>query len=294
MPHPLADAIIQACLDCEARIPGYAEQVIERIAQVGGREKHQPDWEQLLQYLAELHVLRQVLAWPWLEGTRFEAEPRTTKNGKNPELIVRTGDFNLGLEVKAPSLFQHQRARSINHTQIASRFASKDLLSSLIPDTSEITWPRDNPVKDFLVSAEAKFSDFTADAGFVGILVIVWDDFIYEPLSALAHPSCGLLTENSFAKDASGQPLRFPSVSGVVVIRHLHQLVRACRDESLIDGLIAPFDYGEPGRFPWKAFIDNPAGPAVPDQVLDLLQARKTTYAMGAEYSLRQEYIMWL
>lgn len=155
--HPLADAIIQACLDCEARVPGYAEQVIERIAKVGGREKHQPDWEQLLQYLAELHVVRQVLTWPWLEGTEFDVEPRATKNGKNPELIVRTDGFNLGLEVKAPSLFQHQHARSTNPTQIASRFASKDLLSSLTQDTSEVTWPRDNPVKDFLVTKVSRF-----------------------------------------------------------------------------------------------------------------------------------------
>ena len=51
------------------------------------------------------------------------------------------------------------------------------------------TLPRDDPVKDFLVSANAKFEHFKkADApNFVGVLVIVWDDFIWQdqPISPL-------------------------------------------------------------------------------------------------------------
>jgi hypothetical protein len=55
-----------------------------------------------------------------------------------------------------------------------------------------MTLPRDNPVKDFLVSADAKFEHFKeTDANFIGVLVIIWDDFIYEPISSLISESAG-------------------------------------------------------------------------------------------------------
>jgi hypothetical protein len=84
-----------------------------------------------------------------------------------------------------------------------------------------ITLPRDNPVKDFLVDADAKFKAFKSKADCTTVLVIVWDDFIYEPITALAHPKSGLLTANSFAKDANGSPMKFPNVDAVVLVRHL-------------------------------------------------------------------------
>jgi hypothetical protein len=268
--------------------------VVDRLAAVAGREKHLPDWEQLLQLLAELHVVTQVLCWRWPEGTSFEAEPTATNSQKNPELLVKTPTVSIGIEVKAPSLFQHQQARTANSEQIASRFASMEFLAAMVHSRDEVTWPRDNPVKDFLLSANEKFASFCADdPKFVGVLVICWDDFIYEPISALSHPKCGLFTPDSFARDHADNPMLFPSVAGVVVVRHLHQLFRACRDEPLLDGCRHPLDYGDSDRFPWKAFIDNPHGRHVPDEVLRCLQARAPSVDMGAEYQ-PAEYVMWI
>jgi hypothetical protein len=52
--------------------------------------------------------------------------------------------------------------------------------------------PRDNPVKDFLLSADAKFAAFKAQhLTFTSALVIVWDDFIQEPRT------CTLSTANA-------------------------------------------------------------------------------------------------
>jgi hypothetical protein len=293
-PHPLAESIINACLVGESKSKGFAKATIERLAAVGGREKHMPDWEQLLQQLAELHVVHQVLTWNWPTGTAFEIEPHGEGSKKNPEVMVSLPGIRIGFEVKAPSLFAHAENRSKNPTQIASRFAPMDVMDATAKPGSGITMPRDNPIKDYLLSAESKFEPFRRnDANFFGVLVIVWDDFIYEPISALLQPDSGLFTQNSFFRGTDRNAVTFPSVSGVVAIRHLHQLIRACRDEPLMYGYHGPFDFGERGKFPWKVFIQNPAGPETPEQAKEALDALPPHDDMGAEYR-PQEYIMWI
>ena len=293
-PHPLAESVITACLACETKSKGFAKTTIDRLAAIGGRERHLPDWEQLLQQLAELHVVSRVLTWNWPVETTFAVEPNGEDSKKNPEVVISLQHLRIGFEVKAPSLFAHVGNRGKNPTQIASRFAPKTVIETLAKPEAGITMPRDNPVKDYLVSAEAKFEPFLRnDPNFYGILVIVWDDFIYEPISSLLQTDSGLFTENSFFRDKKGNAVRFPSIAGVVVIRHLHQLFRACRDEPLIDGCKYPLDFGHEGQFPWKAFIQNPFGLNVPKEAIDVLDARPHTDEMGAEYR-PQEFIMWM
>lgn len=291
--HPLAAGIIDCALEVEARMPGYAARFVDRIASIGGRERHLPDWEQLLTVLAELHVVAQISRWEWPEGAIFVEEPTVAGSDRNPELSVLVDGHTYAYEVKAPAIFAHTEARGSNPTQVSSRYARREVLERLV-DEGGVTWPRDNPVKDFLISAESKFRPF-ADAlqNFTGILVICWDDFIYEPISALEHPACGLLTKASFYRDAEDQAVEFPSVGGVVVIRHLLQLILACQDQPLGDGLRSPFDYGSEGAFPWKTFHQNPRARLVPPLALLPLDARPPSPEMGAEYAPK-ELIWWL
>ncbi|MBK8067525.1 MAG: hypothetical protein IPK27_07800 [Rhodanobacteraceae bacterium] len=292
--HPLAGGFMDAALECEARMPGYANEVVRRIASLGGREKHLPDWEQLLTILAELYVVAQIARWPWPAGTSFESEPTAQGSRKNPEIAVRLNGSTYAYEVKTPCLFSHQEARRTNPIQIASRYVDAAVLPRIVGGTQLYTPPRDNPIKDFLKSAEEKFRPFASSiTSFTGILVICWDDFVYEPISALEHPQCGLLTDNSYFTGNDGIPVTFPSVGGVVVVRHLHQLFRACRDEPVGDGLRGPFDYGYPENFPWKSFHQNPIAPPVPNAAIECLHARSPALEMGTEY-FPKEYVMWL
>lgn len=292
--HPLPESVILACLASEPKVKGISRTVIERLAAVGGREKHIPDWEQLLQQLAELHVVHRVLTWSWPEGTTFALEPSGSGSKKNPEIVATLPHMRIGVEVKAPSIISHIKNRSNNPIQIASRFAPKAMLDSIADPTAGVTMPRDNPVKDFLVSAEAKFEPFRrTDPDFYGILVIVWDNFTYEPISALLQTDSGLFTESSFFKKLDGSNVTFPSVAGVIIISHLHQLLAACEDRPLIDGCQHPLDYGQDDQYPWKIYIQNPWGPEVPQAAIEALGAKPQTDDMGAEYR-PQEYIMWL
>jgi hypothetical protein len=291
--HPLTRSIVDACLRCEDKLPGFAVEFIDRMATISGREKHPSDWEQLLQSLAELLVIDQALGHPWPSAPTFAWEPVSGTSKKNPELEVATGTWRLGIEVKAPALFKHMYERAKNGLQLLSRIPP-EVIPQLAAQVAGVTYPRDNPVKDFLLSADSKFASFKAsDARYIGLLVIVWDDFINEPISALAQPDSGLFTDNSFAKDPAGSPLRFANVDGVVIVRHLHQLVHACSGQPFEDQCRHALDYGREREFPFKAYVANPnAATAVPEEVLDCFQALPPHPMMGAEY-VPSEVVWW-
>jgi hypothetical protein len=291
--HPLAADIIDALVVCDNVMPGYAQSFIARLASIGGKEKFLPHYEQLLQQLAELHVVLQVVSFDWLGGAQFVAEPTAEASKKNPEITVRHEGIVYGIEVKAPALMAHVRARNANGTQVPARIFTPEMLVTLKKPDESLTLPRDNPVKDFLISADAKFAPFKAEATqFIGLLVIVWDDHIYEPISSLLHESSGLLTQASFHTDGSGAAITFPNVDGVFLIRHLHQLARAARDKPLIDECRHPLDYGVDGQFPFKVFVQNPNGEEVPEIAQRCLQGIPPCPEMGAEYTPK-DLVWW-
>ena len=292
--HPLAASVIDALVVCDRAMPGYAERFVTTLASIGGREKFEPQYEQLLQLLAELHIVHQVVSFRWPGSASFSAEPTAGGSKKNPEITVENCGTVYGIEVKSPALLEHVRKRGTNRTQIPARVFTPDMVMSLSGAGEGVTLPRDNPVKDFLQSANAKFASFKVEnSSFVGVLVIVWDDFIYEPISSVVHEASGLFTPNSFCKDELGRPMTFTHVDGVIVTRHLHQLRRATRDEPLVDDCRHPLDYGEDGKFPFKVFIANPHGNTVPEIILECLQAHVLSPEMGAAYA-PTDLVWWI
>jgi len=263
--QPLAASVVNALVTCDSAMPGYAAKSLATMGAIGGNEKVLPHYDQLLQYLAELHVVLQAVSFDWGAPVRFLLEPTAEGSKKNPALTVECGGVIFGIEVKAPALRAHAELRGTNRTQVPSRGFTSDMLDQLKGTDEKLTLPRDNPVKDFLVSANAKFESFKKrDASFVGILVIVWDDHVYEPISSLLHKHSGLFTPQSFHVDSTGKAVTYPNVDGVFVIRQLHQLVRATRELPLGDGRVDPLEFGEAGSFPFKIFIQNPHGNLVP------------------------------
>jgi len=292
--HPFSDAIVTVISEIENNLPGFADDAIKALTSISGKEKYVPHYEQLLQLLAEFHVIRQIVSHEWPEFQSFEYEPATSNSRKNPEISVKYNDFEVGIEVKSPSLITHINQRSTNPTQIVGRVFDKEAIKEL-PDADEgVTLPRDNPLKDFLVSSNGKFQSFKEERdNFYGVLVVVWDDFIYEPVSALLHSHGGLFTDGSFFKDSEGSPVKFPYIDSVIVIRHLHQLMRASRDEPLIDNCNDPFDYGADGAFPQKALVMNPISRGMPDDIVKALQAYTPTHELGTEYTPK-DIVWWL
>lgn len=208
---------------------------------------------------------------------------------KNPELTISTDTMKVGIEVKAPEFVKKHNERAQKPQQLPSRSQIIEIVRK-----EETMLPRDNPVKDFLISADKKFEEFKkADPDFYSVLVIVWDDFVYEPISALTSPQAGLFTANSFAKDENGNALSFSNVDCVIITRHLLPIKSGTRDEPLPDMAQHPLDYGRHGEFLFKIYVKNPISKTeILEKIMDCFQVLEPGPQLGAEY-LPSDFIRW-
>jgi hypothetical protein len=238
-PTPFGLQLLGALDSCEERIPGLGRRLINALAHIRCVSAQidavawRDGYQQLLQTLAEILVLRAILDGDWPADTAFAYEPHNPETGRRPELSIETDDRLFLIEVKCPRLLDHQARRGRADRHVPARGIAGDGMRADQAQNGalEIAWPRDNPIKDFLESAETKFAGFPSAKPISGVLVIVWDDHFYEPISSLRHPESGLFTEASFARDDNGDRLTFSAVDGVVVIGLLNMLSAGTREE---------------------------------------------------------------
>lgn len=284
--HPFSRAIIDALLKIDIHINGYAINMVDKIASIGGQEKSLVHYEQLLQLCSEIYVILQAVNYFGNEAN-FEYEPPTA-NKKTPELIISTEELLIGVEVKQPSLIKtkHIQERQTNPLQLLIRHEF-DL------GQNPYTKPRDNPIKDFFISADKKFENFKGRKNFFGVLFIVWDDFINEPISAILGKPSGLFCDDSFAKDKNGCKLQFKNVNAVIIDRNLSNFLNSLADRPLLDNKKNAMDYGQFGEFPFKVIIQNPEAIQTHNEIAKCFQAHEPCSALGAEYT-PMDFVQWL
>ena len=290
---PFAQSILEACVDCEDKVPGLGTSFLNEICSIGGIDRHLPHYDQILQKLSEVLVLRQLLLSDWPAGTTFQHEPAINARGKRPELKVNTPTREYLFEVKTPALTDHIRQRRENNLQLPGRMLPRDLIADL-DNGRPITLPRDNPVKDFLIDAEAKFAEFKAVNESISILIIVWDDHIFEPITSLTNEVSGLLTPNSFHRTDEDTAIDFPNVDAVVLVRHLLYFRNAAAECPLLERRDA-FDFGDANALP-NVFIPLPNREDVPEAIKVFLRALPMNHPFiqnAAEYR-PQEIVFWI
>ncbi|GAA0967590.1 hypothetical protein [Actinocorallia libanotica] len=285
-----ARRIMDSLLRCNAVMPGIAAEMLDRMARMSGRDRDMADYQQLLQWLSELLVIDHLVQWEWKEEVTFIHEPKAPGGKKNPEILVKCESFRLGVEVKCPVLDSLQHSRASADLQLLARLP-RELTDRL---GKRKALPRDNPLKDYLISSQQKFEKFhETDPDFHGVLFVVWDDYVNEPISALLSSSSGLFTERSFHRTEDNRPHPHPAVDAVVLIRHQHQFINAAAGRPLRDDRRHVLDYGSVGRFPFNALIINPrATRKLPAKAVESLQARTPCHHMGAEY-VPSELVFW-
>lgn len=266
--------------------------MLGRLESIGGREQNRDDYEAISQWLSELVVVAHLVGNEWSASPVFTMEPKApgTTVKKNPEVVIEVGSHGrLGVEVKSPNLVKHHELRGHEPWQLLER---SDIKPSNL--TGAVTLPRDNPVKDYLISADEKFAGSrNAYPDFQSVLVIVWDDYVNEPLTALLSQASGLLTENSFYKDDDGNAVLYPNVDAVLIMRHQHQLQRGMANEPAVDERSHFLDYGSPERFPPHVLIPNPAGQPLNEEWVRALGGWHPDSLMGAEYNAGS-MVMWI
>lgn len=287
-----APLTLEALNRADLKMPGYAESMIHRLELMRSAPKDMKAYNSIKQWLAEVLVVDHLVKHPWQGSTHFEMEPTAPGSKKNPEVAISLEGIGcLGVEVKCPNLDAHVRLRAQNLWQLTDR-------TNITPAnlSGEVTLPRDNPLKDFLISADEKFASFKAErSDFQSVLYVVWDDYINEPLSALSSPNSGLLTPNTFYRDSADQPVTFPNVDAVVLMRHQHQFVEGMANRAPIDQRRDFLDYGRRQDFPPHALITNPHGHPLASEWVGALGAWDIgdLVTAGAEYH-PSSVVMWL
>ena len=272
--HELASSIVNCSLNVENRIKGFAEKFSDKLASLANSHMNTQHYEQIIQLLAELLVFNH-LSNVFSQEAEFLLEPIIVKNGKNPELGIKTNDRELYVEVKCREYIYQTNKRAKAVIELPTRISGfPEVAKNLTKGEEEIVYPRDNVVKDFLISANSKFKDFKIrNPNALTALVIVWDDYIYEVISSLLSGSSGLLTENSYYRDDDGRPVKFEYINSIILIRHSHHIVRATRDESLSENLSHPLEWPNLDDDLPKAYVPVNTSPDIDDYLCQLFQA---------------------
>lgn len=289
--NPFSNSIILNCCYIEKRIKGYSKKFIKKIASF--KEKNLEHYDQLLQFSAELIViahLAKTLDSEWI----FKEEPTATGSRKNPEISVSNGKITLLVEVKSPRFHEFQKIRTQTGVQLPSRINGFQEMAKSVYGANP-SLPRDNIIKDFLISADTKFKNFKLeDKNILSVLVIVWDDYIYEPISSLKNDFSGLLTEQSYYKDKNEKAVKFKNIDNIVLLRNMTEVVNCTRQDVYpTSGLSHPLDYGEKGvALPKSLFTVNQHDKE--DFILDLFECiRQVDLEDFADYRV-QDLIMWM
>ncbi len=292
-PRPFAMSILSACASIDRVTDDIGTVLLQELTAIGGREGDQQQYEQLLQKLSEILVIERVVNCPWPDGTTFLHEPAAFPNGPRPELLVSSSEGRVVVEVKTPALLNHIRARASNSGQIPYR-------GGIAPDDArnivggDVTLPRDNPIRDFLRDSERKFTAFRQDGSTASLLVIVWDDHIYEPISTLVNEGSGLLTPNSFSRRADDTAETYPNIDAVVLVRHMNYFVEGAAERPLHDRE-SGMDFGGDNALP-NVLCPGHGGRPLPGFVLDALRAwphDNEALRMFAEYN-PQDMVFWI
>lgn len=292
--HPLCYSLTETLTAISNVIPDIHKGYIAKIASFSGREKCTDDYDQIIQVLAELIVIRQIITMKSNDEIHYEYEPTKGKSKKNPELTLKTSEYEVGIEVKCPKILSYKQARQQSF-QLPSR---NDLMINLdfiktAKEANRLTFPKDNVIKDFLYSANDKFKEFkAANKEFVGVLVIVWDEFVYEPISALLNDFSGIFTDNSYIIN-DGVIERFINIDYVIITSHIDQIFRVAGDKPILTNAKHMLEYGDVS-YPHKIVIKNPISTLdLPKDIKNILHVIKPDKILGAEYQ-PTDFIQWL
>lgn len=284
--HPLLSPLCISLGNVNEVSNGYAEEMIRRIVALKGKSENV--MEEILSVFSEIFVANHAVnISDSVDGVKyFVDEPGSREGKKNPEFRSIYKGMSYCVEVKKPKLISHANTRNKPMHLPARAAAIK------ITDKENTTFPRDNPIKDFLISAQSKFEayidDYPDDYRF---LFIMWDDHMYEPISSILHSYQGLLTEGTFFRDANNNAVKFPLIDGIIIVKHLQNFRSALLERPLNDEIRHSFQYKK--KYPLHAFIQNPQGRKVPEEFIDVFDCMpEVLFDRFSDYAIT-DFVQW-
>ncbi len=291
--NEFAQEFIELMCVLEDLCPGAGYAAVKRISSLRGTDR--ATYDQIVQALCELVIGKRFIeAFPADEGFKLHWEP-TDMGNANPEFMLEGPKWRVLVEVKCPSLHEYETKNRTATDQIVARLPGVRQVISELTGT-EPALPLDNKLKDFLVSAERKFSSFReVSVPTYGLLVVCWTERMFEAVSPLSNEGCGLLTSASFYRKDE-KVVHFAHVSGVITTqqqRFLNRSLAGYRPSHLASDL----DYGSywgPNTPVNPTFSPNEfAKRQLPQEVIDALEAVMVGDHQDPIAS-PMDFIMWL
>lgn len=289
---PFGERLLEALAAIDVRLPGAGSRFVEELAAIryvpalDDPAAWRAGFEQLIQKLGEILVARVLFEAEWPEGTSFTLEPTNPVTGAKPEILIDTPAHQWLFEVKCPAFIDYQDRRDANGRQLPVRGP----LGNMPGMRDGTTLPRDNVLKDFLISAERKFRDFSTKPR-TGLLVVLWDGYIFEITSALSHTEAGLLTDKSWYQ-RDGIRVPFTAVEGVIILNHL-EVIKVAAQEKWQARQDDPFRIETVGQPP-NVWCPNLGRGALDPDIARLFNARPLDeVAFAADYAPK-DFVMWI
>lgn len=291
--NEFAQEFIELMCVLEELCPGAGCATVKKISSLRGEDR--ATYDQIVQTLCELVIgKRFIQAFPAHKGLKLRWEP--TDMGKaNPEFMLEGPKWRVLVKVKCPLLHEYETKNSTAAYQLPARLPGiKDVISNIFG--SEPALPLDNKLKDFLVSAERKFSSFgDVSIPTYGLLVVCWTERMFEAVSPLSNYGCGLLTSASFySKDENA--VQFPHVSGVITTQHqvFIKWALAGRRPSHLESDLDYGSYWKPNTPVNPVFSPNEFAKAqLPQEIVNSLEAVMVGEHLDPIAS-PVDFIMWL
>lgn len=289
---PFGARLLGALAVIDARLPGAGYRFVEELADIryvptqDDPAAWRAGFEQLVQKFGEILVARTLFEANWPDGTRFALEPTNPVTGAKPEILIDTPAHQWLFEVKCPAFIDYQDRRDANGRQLPVRGPLGDVPGMRVGTTL----PRDNVLKDFLESADRKFRDFSNKPR-TGLVVVLWDGYIFEITSALSHAEAGLLTDKSWYR-RDGTRVAFESVEGVIVLNHL-EVIKVAAQEKWKARQDDPFRI-EPVGQPPNVWCPNLGRNALDPDLARLFNAHPLDEVRFAADYAPKDFVIWI
>lgn len=276
----------------ERRLPSAGERFVGELAAIHyvPSDQNLAGWkagfEQVVQKLGEILVARTLFEAEWPDGAVFTIEPVNLLTGARPDLIIDSPERQWLFEVKCPAFIDFQYGRRASPRQLPVRSPVGDIPGM----RNDATLPRDNVLKDFLESAERKFVDFSEKPR-SGVLVVLWDDHVFEATSALAHDHAGLLNEKSWYH-REGIRVLFDAVDWVVILNHL-EVIKMAAQEGLDGREGDPFRVDSSTQFP-NVWCPNVGCAELDPRIAQIFNAKPLGDAAVPSDYAPKDFVMWI
>ena len=203
---------------CSVSEDAYRDMIHNKLPAKAGKDY---DDHQLISAFCELSLMNTFIARS-SNPKSFKYEDRCNPDSlKNVEFSIEMADFLFHVEVKTSNLVSEDRkiAKALETSGNAIILDARNPRYKEIEEKAQypVIGSLDRRLIDYLESANQKFRK-TASEKEINLLVICWDDRIHQPLMVLKNKKAeGLLTSQSYNKNADGTIKDYPNVDCILI-----------------------------------------------------------------------------